>query len=82
MVESLVLLAAILGAISILSYAFIYTPLKKQSSIAVFVGAIPGALPTAIGYVCATYPVTFNLQIVALSYFLFSFYGSFRIFGL
>ncbi len=63
-------LAAILGAISILSYAFIYTPLKKQSSIAVFVGAIPGALPTAIGYVCATYPVTFNFQIVAILFFI------------
>lgn len=63
-------LAAILGAISILSYAFIYTPLKKVSSIAVFVGAIPGALPPAIGYVCASYPMYFDYKIVALLFFI------------
>ncbi|MCW3124605.1 MAG: cyoE [Bacteroidetes bacterium] len=47
------LTAGVLAAVSLLSYAFIYTPLKKVSSIAVFVGAIPGALPPMIGYVCA-----------------------------
>jgi protoheme IX farnesyltransferase len=46
--------AGVLAAVSLLSYAFIYTPLKKVSSIAVFVGAIPGALPPMIGYVCAS----------------------------
>jgi protoheme IX farnesyltransferase len=63
-------LAAIMGAISILSYAFIYTPMKKVSSAAVFVGAIPGALPPAIGYVCATYPSTFNYFIASLLFFI------------
>ena len=48
------LTAGVLAAVSLLSYAFIYTPLKKVSSIAVFVGAIPGALPPMIGYVCAS----------------------------
>jgi heme o synthase len=48
------LLAGFLSAISLLSYVFIYTPLKKHSPIAVFVGAIPGALPPMIGYVCAS----------------------------
>ena len=47
------LTAGVLSAVSLLSYAFIYTPLKKVSPIAVFVGAIPGALPPMIGYVCA-----------------------------
>lgn len=46
--------AGVLSAISLLSYAFVYTPLKRVSPIAVFVGAIPGALPPMIGYVCAT----------------------------
>ena len=46
--------AGVLAAISLLTYAFVYTPLKRVSSIAVFVGAIPGALPPMIGYVCAT----------------------------
>ncbi|MBC7488470.1 MAG: protoheme IX farnesyltransferase, partial [Cytophagaceae bacterium] len=37
-----------------LLYAFAYTPLKTKSPIAVFVGAIPGALPPMIGWVAAT----------------------------
>lgn len=44
----------LLSALSLLIYGFIYTPLKKVSSIAVFVGAIPGALPPLLGYVAAT----------------------------
>lgn len=47
-------LAAIFSALSLLTYAFIYTPLKRFSSIAVFVGAIPGALPPLIGWVSIT----------------------------
>jgi protoheme IX farnesyltransferase len=44
-------LAAGLAAFSLFLYAFIYTPLKKINSIAVLVGAIPGALPCLIGWV-------------------------------
>lgn len=51
--------AGVLAAISLLSYAFVYTPLKRVHSIAVFVGAIPGALPPMIGYVCATGKIDF-----------------------
>ena len=46
-------LSAILGLISLISYAFIYTPLKRYSSFAVFVGAIPGAIPPLLGWVAA-----------------------------
>lgn len=46
--------AALLSAFSIFLYGFIYTPLKKISSIAVLVGAFPGALPCLIGWVAAT----------------------------
>lgn len=53
-------LTALLGAISLISYAFLYTPLKRMSTIAVFVGAIPGALPPAIGWVA--YTGTFGLE--------------------
>jgi len=42
--------AAGLAAFSLFLYAFIYTPLKKVSSIAVLVGAVPGALPCLIGW--------------------------------
>ena len=43
-------LTASLAAFSLFLYAFIYTPLKKVSSIAVLVGAAPGALPCLIGW--------------------------------
>ncbi|MDX2002965.1 MAG: heme o synthase [Chitinophagales bacterium] len=46
--------AALLGALSLFLYSFIYTPLKRVSPIAVFVGAIPGAMPPLIGWVAAT----------------------------
>jgi protoheme IX farnesyltransferase len=50
---SLNILTGLLSVFSILLYAFAYTPLKRKSPIAVFVGAIPGALPPLIGYVAA-----------------------------
>jgi protoheme IX farnesyltransferase len=43
--------SALLSAFSLFLYAFIYTPLKKINSIAVLVGALPGALPCLIGWV-------------------------------
>jgi protoheme IX farnesyltransferase len=43
-------LSAVLAALSLFLYAFIYTPLKKVSAIAVLVGALPGALPCLIGW--------------------------------
>ena len=46
--------AAILGIGSLISYAFLYTPLKRVSSAAVYIGAIPGAIPPLLGWVAAT----------------------------
>lgn len=46
--------SALVGLFSLFLYGFIYTPLKKINSIAVLVGAIPGALPCMIGWVAAT----------------------------
>jgi protoheme IX farnesyltransferase len=42
-----------LSLISLVLYGFVYTPLKKINSIAVLVGAIPGALPCLIGWVAS-----------------------------
>ena len=46
--------SGILGFSAFLSYAFIYTPLKRFSPWAVFIGAFPGAIAPMIGYVAAT----------------------------
>lgn len=47
-------LTALISAMSLLLYSFVYTPLKRVSPIAVFIGAIPGALPVIIGWIAAT----------------------------
>ncbi len=44
------LLSAVMALVSWFVYAFMYTPLKKVSSVSVLVGAIPGALPCLIGW--------------------------------
>jgi protoheme IX farnesyltransferase len=44
------LLSAVIALTSWFVYAFMYTPLKKVSSISVLVGAVPGALPCLIGW--------------------------------
>ena len=46
--------SALVGLFSLLLYGFVYTPLKKINSIAVLVGAFPGAFPCLIGWVAAT----------------------------
>lgn len=47
-------LASLLGVITCLSYLLAYTPLKKRSVWATFVGAFPGAVPPMIGWAAAT----------------------------
>lgn len=46
-------LSAVLGALALFSYVLLYTPLKKHSAWAVFVGSFPGAIPPMLGYVAA-----------------------------
>ncbi|NNF35419.1 MAG: protoheme IX farnesyltransferase [Saprospiraceae bacterium] len=59
-------LTGLLGMISLIIYSFVYTPLKRYSTIAVAVGAIPGALPVLIGY------TAFGGEITILAIALFS----------
>ncbi|MFN8246158.1 MAG: heme o synthase [Ferruginibacter sp.] len=46
--------SAMVSLFSLFLYGFIYTPLKTVNSVAVLVGAVPGALPCLIGWVAAT----------------------------
>jgi protoheme IX farnesyltransferase len=45
---------ALLAFSSLILYAFAYTPMKTKHPVAVFIGAIPGALPPMIGYVAVS----------------------------
>lgn len=47
-------LAALIGLLTVLSYAFVYTPLKRVTPWCTAVGAIPGAMPPVIGATAAT----------------------------
>jgi protoheme IX farnesyltransferase len=47
-------LASAVAAATLVSYVFVYTPLKTRTSLSTLVGAIPGALPPVIGWAAAT----------------------------
>src|SRR5262249_2791688 len=47
------LLTSLLGALTLVSYVFIYTPLKRVTTLNTIVGAIPGALPPLMGWTAA-----------------------------
>ena len=46
-------LAALLAAITLASYLFVYTPLKRRTPLCTMIGAIPGAMPPLIGWAAA-----------------------------
>lgn len=47
-------LTAFLGAFTLTSYIFVYTPLKRVSTICTVIGAVPGAIPPLMGWTAAT----------------------------
>ncbi len=52
------LLTGLVGALTLASYVLVYTPLKRKSSLATLVGAIPGAAPPMMGCTAATGELT------------------------
>lgn len=63
-------LASLLGATSVVLYAFLYTPMKRVTPFSVFVGAIPGALPMMIGVVALEGSLTYlALVLFAIQFF-------------
>ena len=54
----------LLSFISMILYSFVYTPLKRVGPVAVFVGAIPGALPPLLGWLAATGQITHEALII------------------
>jgi protoheme IX farnesyltransferase len=47
------LLTSVLGAVTLISYLFIYTPLKRVTWLNTAIGAVPGALPPLMGWTAA-----------------------------
>jgi len=51
-------LSAAVAALTLVSYVLLYTPLKRRTSLATLIGAVPGALPPVIGWAAASNNVT------------------------
>jgi len=63
------LLTGLLGLLALVLYALVYTPLKRKTPFAVFVGAFPGAMPTLIGWVAYADEINiFGLTVFAVQF--------------
>ncbi len=66
-------LAAAIGAFTLASYLFIYTPMKQRTWWSTTVGAIPGAMPPMIGYAAAAGTITRESWVLFAILFLWQF---------
>jgi len=66
-------LSGLLGAFTLLSYLFLYTPLKQRSPHATTIGAVPGAMPPLIGFAAAAGTLTIEAWILFAILFLWQF---------
>lgn len=57
-------LTAALGALTLASYIFVYTPVKRMSSICTLIGAVPGAIPPMMGWTAATNELSLGAWLV------------------
>jgi protoheme IX farnesyltransferase len=62
-----------LGLFTLLSYLFVYTPLKQRSPHSTTIGAIPGAMPPLIGYAAASGTLTWDAWILFAILFIWQF---------
>lgn len=65
--------AALIGAFTVVSYLCLYTPLKQRSWLSTTVGAIPGAMPPLIGYAAAAGTLTREAWVLAAILFVWQF---------
>jgi len=66
-------LTALLGLLTLISYLFIYTPLKTKTSLCTFVGAFPGAAPVLMGWSATTNSLTLEAAALYAILFLWQF---------
>lgn len=67
------LLSGLSGAFTLISYLFIYTPLKQRTWWSTTIGAIPGAMPPVIGYAAAAGTLTPQSLVLFAILFLWQF---------
>src|ERR1700674_2172207 len=66
-------LASLLAALALLSYLFLYTPLKRRTPLCTLVGAFPGAMPPLIGWVAASGRLSLEAWVLFAMLFLWQF---------
>ena len=66
-------LASFLAALTLASYLFLYTPLKKRTPLCTMVGAFPGAIPPLLGWVAARGEINLAACILFLILFVWQF---------
>jgi heme o synthase len=67
------LLASLLAVLTLLSYLFLYTPLKRRTPLCTLVGAFPGAMPPLIGWAGASGKLSFEAWVLYALLFLWQF---------
>ncbi len=67
------LLSGLIGAFTLASYLFLYTPMKQRTWWSTTVGAIPGAMPPMIGYAAAAGAITRESWVLFAILFLWQF---------
>jgi protoheme IX farnesyltransferase len=67
------LLASVLATLTLLTYLFLYTPLKRKTPLCVLVGAFPGAMPPLIGWAAASGRLNIEAGILYAMLFLWQF---------
>jgi heme o synthase len=66
-------LSGILGTLALVLYTLVYTPMKQKSPLAVFVGAIPGAIPPMLGYASVSGELSMEAAILFSVQFMWQF---------
>src|SRR5438874_4018471 len=67
------LLASLLAIVTLLSYLFLYTPLKRKTPLCILVGAFPGAMPPLIGWAAASGRLSWEAWVLYAMLFLWQF---------
>ncbi|MCS6885039.1 MAG: heme o synthase [Acidobacteriota bacterium] len=67
------LLTGLLAVLTLVSYVFVYTPLKSRTPMSTVVGAFPGAMPPVIGWVAVTDRLTVEPAVLFAIMFLWQF---------